>query len=140
MTKSADVDAQDPVVVEGGVAGEDIPQVDVTQFAIKDIAAHARAIAHGSTVVVFDTTLRDGEQSPGATLNIQEKLEIAQQLSRLGVDIMEAGFPAASPGDLDAVKKVANTVGRQAAARQRWRSEGTADHRRVGARQQERHR
>lgn len=87
-------------------------EVDVTQFAINDIRAHARQIAHGATVVVFDTTLRDGEQSPGATLNTQEKLDIAQQLARLGVDIMEAGFPAASPGDLDAVKQIANTVGR----------------------------
>lgn len=87
-------------------------EVDVTQFIITDIRAHARQIAHGATVVVFDTTLRDGEQSPGATLNTQEKLDIAQQLARLGVDIMEAGFPAASPGDLDAVKQIANTVGR----------------------------
>jgi len=62
-------------------------------------------------VLIFDTTLRDGEQSPGATLNTQEKLEIARQLARLGVDIMEAGFPAASPGDLEAVKKIASTVG-----------------------------
>ncbi|MCB0107044.1 MAG: 2-isopropylmalate synthase, partial [Caldilineaceae bacterium] len=54
------------------------------------------------------------EQSPGATLNTQEKLDIAQQLARLGVDIMEAGFPAASPGDLDAVRQIANTVGRNA--------------------------
>ncbi|MCB1797112.1 MAG: 2-isopropylmalate synthase, partial [Candidatus Competibacteraceae bacterium] len=75
--------------------------------------AYAREIAHGDTVVVFDTTLRDGEQSPGATLNTQEKLDIARQLSRLGVDIMEAGFPAASPGDLEAVKLIANSVGRQ---------------------------
>ena len=87
-------------------------EVDVTQFTITDIRAHARQIAHGETVVVFDTTLRDGEQSPGATLNTQEKLDIAQQLARLGVDIMEAGFPAASPGDLDAVKQIAHTVGR----------------------------
>ena len=64
-------------------------------------------------VLIFDTTLRDGEQSPGATLNIQEKLEIARQLARLGVDIIEAGFPAASPGDLDAVRQVAETVGRE---------------------------
>ncbi len=64
-------------------------------------------------VLIFDTTLRDGEQSPGATLNAQEKLEIARQLARLGVDIIEAGFPAASPGDLDAVKRIAETVGRE---------------------------
>jgi len=72
------------------------------------------AVADGRDVVlIFDTTLRDGEQSPGATLNIQEKLEIARQLARLGVDIIEAGFPAASPGDLDAVRQVAETVGRE---------------------------
>ncbi|MCB0062658.1 MAG: 2-isopropylmalate synthase [Caldilineaceae bacterium] len=88
------------------------PKTGADTFTIPDIRAHARAIAHGDTVVVFDTTLRDGEQSPGATLNTQEKLDIAQQLSRLGVDIMEAGFPAASPGDLDAVRQIANTVGR----------------------------
>ncbi len=64
-------------------------------------------------VLFFDTTLRDGEQSPGATLNTQEKLDIARQLARLGVDIIEAGFPAASPGDLDAVRKIAKTVGRE---------------------------
>ncbi|MFZ1403820.1 MAG: 2-isopropylmalate synthase, partial [Anaerolineae bacterium] len=65
-------------------------------------------------ILFFDTTLRDGEQSPGATLNTQEKLEIARQLARLGVDIIEAGFPAASPGDLDAVRQVAQTVGVEA--------------------------
>ena len=91
----------------------DIRTVDVTQFAIPDIAEHARTIPHGKTVVVFDTTLRDGEQSPGATLNEQEKFEIARQLARLGVDIMEAGFPAASVGDLAAVKRIAETVGRE---------------------------
>ncbi len=63
------------------------------------------------TLFVFDTTLRDGEQSPGATLNIEEKLEIARQLSRLGVDICEAGFPIASPGDFEAVRRIAEEVG-----------------------------
>ncbi len=62
-------------------------------------------------LIIFDTTLRDGEQSPGATLNIQEKLEIARQLSRLGVDICEAGFPIASPGDFEAVRRIAEEVG-----------------------------
>jgi 2-isopropylmalate synthase len=57
--------------------------------------------------LIFDTTLRDGEQSPGATLNVEEKLTIARQLARLGVDIIEAGFPFASPGDFEAVKKIA---------------------------------
>jgi 2-isopropylmalate synthase len=63
------------------------------------------------TVVFFDTTLRDGEQSPGATLNVEEKIEIARQLSRLGVDVCEAGFPIASPGDFEAVRRIAEEVG-----------------------------
>jgi 2-isopropylmalate synthase len=61
-------------------------------------------------VLVFDTTLRDGEQSPGISLNTQEKLEIAQQLARLGVDVIEAGFPITSPGDFEAVQGIARTV------------------------------
>ena len=61
-------------------------------------------------VQIFDTTLRDGEQSPGASLNIDEKVEIARQLERLGVDIIEAGFPISSPGDFEAVRRVAATV------------------------------
>ncbi len=64
-----------------------------------------------NTVIIFDTTLRDGEQSPGATLSSAEKLEIARQLSRLGVDVIEAGFPAASPDDLRAVQRIASEVG-----------------------------
>lgn len=63
-------------------------------------------------VRIFDTTLRDGEQSPGATLTSDEKLEVARALSRLGVDVIEAGFPAASPDDLAAVQRIAETVGR----------------------------
>ncbi|MBR56536.1 MAG: 2-isopropylmalate synthase [Myxococcales bacterium] len=61
-------------------------------------------------LIVFDTTLRDGEQSPGASMTAEEKIRIARQLERLKVDVIEAGFPAASPGDFDAVEKVANTV------------------------------
>ncbi len=61
-------------------------------------------------VLIFDTTLRDGEQSPGISLNTQEKLEIAQQLARLGVDVIEAGFPITSPGDFEAVQAIARTV------------------------------
>jgi 2-isopropylmalate synthase len=61
-------------------------------------------------VLIFDTTLRDGEQSPGISLNTSEKLEIAQQLARLGVDIVEAGFPIASPGDFEAVEAIARQV------------------------------
>src|SRR3954447_4813305 len=61
-------------------------------------------------VVIFDTTLRDGEQSPGISLNAAEKLEIAHQLARLGVDVIEAGFPIASPGDFEAVRAIARDV------------------------------
>ena len=61
-------------------------------------------------IIIFDTTLRDGEQSPGASLDINAKLEIARQLSRLGVDVIEAGFPIASKGDFNAVHKVASLV------------------------------
>ena len=62
-------------------------------------------------VIIFDTTLRDGEQSPGATLNGQEKLAIAHQLALLGVDVIEAGFAASSPGDFEAVRAIAQQVG-----------------------------
>ena len=61
-------------------------------------------------ILIFDTTLRDGEQSPGASLNLEEKLAIAHQLARLGVDVIEAGFPFASPGDFKAVNKIAEVV------------------------------
>ena len=61
-------------------------------------------------VRIFDTTLRDGEQSPGAAMTSAEKLEVARALARLGVDIIEAGFPAASPDDLAAVKQIADAV------------------------------
>lgn len=66
-----------------------------------------------SYVRIFDTTLRDGEQSPGATMTSKEKLEVAKTLSRLGVDVIEAGFPAASPDDLRAVRAIAETVGQE---------------------------
>lgn len=62
-------------------------------------------------VRIFDTTLRDGEQSPGCTMHLHEKLEVAKQLARMGVDIIEAGFPAASPGDWEAVNQIAKSVG-----------------------------
>jgi 2-isopropylmalate synthase len=61
-------------------------------------------------VIVFDTTLRDGEQTPGVNFNINEKFEIAKQLATLGVDVIEAGFPAASNGDFEAVKNVADKI------------------------------
>ena len=61
-------------------------------------------------IKIFDTTLRDGEQSPGVALNTQQKLEIAHALARLGVDIIEAGFPVASEGDFDCVYRIAREV------------------------------
>src|SRR2546423_2755559 len=64
----------------------------------------------GSRLIIFDTTLRDGEQSPGASMNLAEKLEIAHALCELGVDVIEAGFPIASPGDFEAVQSIARTV------------------------------
>ncbi len=61
-------------------------------------------------LIIFDTTLRDGEQSPGCSLNVEEKIEVAHQLARLGVDVIEAGFPIASPGDFEAVSIIAKKV------------------------------
>ena len=62
------------------------------------------------TVQIFDTTLRDGEQSPGFSMNRDEKLQLARQIEELGVDVLEAGFPIASPGDLDATRAVAAEI------------------------------
>ncbi|MCW2277643.1 2-isopropylmalate synthase [Heliophilum fasciatum] len=67
-------------------------------------------MSQSKQVVIFDTTLRDGEQSPGVSLNLHDKIEIGMQLARLGVDVIEAGFPIASPGDFEAVKAVAEKV------------------------------
>jgi 2-isopropylmalate synthase len=67
-------------------------------------------------ITVFDTTLRDGEQSPGCSMNVEEKLRLAQQLDRLGVDVIEAGFPIASEGDFAAVQAVAHTIRRPTVA------------------------
>ncbi|MDP1798046.1 MAG: 2-isopropylmalate synthase, partial [Planctomycetaceae bacterium] len=66
------------------------------------------------TVTIFDTTLRDGEQSPGCSMTVAEKLTIAEALVDLGVDVIEAGFPIASPGDFDAVKAIAERFGERA--------------------------
>ena len=61
-------------------------------------------------ITIFDTTLRDGEQSPGASMNMAEKKEVAQALVDLGVDVIEAGFPIASPGDFEAVREIARVI------------------------------
>lgn len=78
---------------------------------LQALPARAFCTAGKDRLIIFDTTLRDGEQSPGATLNIAEKLQIARQLSALGVDVCEAGFPIASPGDFEAVKAIAQNIG-----------------------------
>src|SRR5688572_24009727 len=61
-------------------------------------------------LIIFDTTLRDGEQSPGASMNLAEKLEVARALKDLGVDVIEAGFPIASPGDFESVQTIARQI------------------------------
>src|SRR5437763_16955682 len=61
-------------------------------------------------LIIFDTTLRDGEQSPGGSMNLREKLEVALALRDLGVDVIEAGFPVASPGEVEAVQAIAQQV------------------------------
>jgi 2-isopropylmalate synthase len=98
----------------GILHSEDSVQNDnqrITEYQIWENKMDEDDVDIQETVIIFDTTLRDGEQSPGATLNVDEKLEIARQLSRLGVDICEAGFPIASPGDFDAVRRIAEEVG-----------------------------
>ncbi|MDR0800191.1 MAG: 2-isopropylmalate synthase, partial [Endomicrobium sp.] len=62
------------------------------------------------TIIFFDTTLRDGEQSPGASMNLKEKLLVANQLAALGVDVIEAGFPISSQGDFEAVKTISQQI------------------------------
>ena len=66
--------------------------------------------ADPNRVIIFDTTLRDGEQSPGCSMNLAEKLEMAHALADLGVDVIEAGFPIASPGDFESVQAIAREV------------------------------
>jgi 2-isopropylmalate synthase len=74
------------------------------------MSSTASAASDANRVHIFDTTLRDGEQSPGISLNTSEKVEIAQQLARLGVDVIEAGFPITSPGDFEAVEAISRKV------------------------------
>lgn len=67
-------------------------------------------MSNSNRVIIFDTTLRDGEQSPGASMTKDEKLRIAKQLEKMRVDVIEAGFAIASPGDFESVKAIAETV------------------------------
>lgn len=94
----------DDIISIGGGAVSKTPKIVATKHDLYTGRDPAR-------VKIFDTTLRDGEQSPGCTMNTQEKLQVARQLAYLGVDIIEAGFPIASEGDFDAVSKIAQTVG-----------------------------
>src|SRR3954465_8751276 len=75
-----------------------------------DSSSHPAMPVTQPAIRIFDTTLRDGEQSPGASLNLKEKLEIARALEQLGVDIIEAGFPITSQGDFEAVSAIATEV------------------------------
>ena len=70
-------------------------------------------------VEIYDTTLRDGEQSPGASMNLQEKLRMAEALAELGIDVMEAGFPIASPGDFESVQSIAERFSKDGPVRDR---------------------
>ena len=74
------------------------------------MSAEPQSDANREAITIFDTTLRDGEQSPGCSMNLDEKLEVAQALVDLGVDVIEAGFPIASPGDFESVRRIAQTV------------------------------
>src|SRR6201999_1438083 len=73
-------------------------------------------LANSERVFIFDTTLRDGEQSPGASMTLEEKLQVAELLDHMGVDIIEAGFPIASEGDFESVTEVARIVKRATVA------------------------
>jgi 2-isopropylmalate synthase len=86
------------------------PNNDLSNYTLLIIRA-MNVPSQPDRIIIFDTTLRDGEQCPGATLNVDEKLAIARQLARLGVDVIEAGFAYASPGDFEAVQRIAQTVG-----------------------------
>src|SRR5213083_34572 len=93
-------------VVSGSSGGH------TSEVASGSSGGHTSEVASGSSqhVRIFDTTLRDGEQSPGATLTLPEKLEIARHLEAMGVDVIEAGFPISSEGDFESVRAVAAEV------------------------------
>ena len=73
-------------------------------------------MADKDRVFIFDTTMRDGEQSPGASMSLEEKIQIARVFDELGIDIIEAGFPIASPGDFEAVTEISKTLKRSVPA------------------------
>ena len=85
-----------------------------------------RSNSNSNRVLIFDTTLRDGEQSPGATMTFEEKLQVADLLDDMGVDIIEAGFPIASEGDFEAVGEIARRAKRAVIAGWRVPARGTS--------------
>lgn len=84
--------------------------LDLNVFLQKNESLERTEMTQANRVIIFDTTLRDGEQSPGAAMTKEEKIRVARQLEKLGVDIIEAGFAAASPGDFEAVNAIAKTI------------------------------
>lgn len=86
--------------------------LDLNAFMTQQTTLEKLPMNQTNRVIIFDTTLRDGEQSPGAAMTKEEKLRVARQLEKLGVDVIEAGFAAASPGDFEAVNEIAKTLTR----------------------------
>lgn len=84
--------------------------LDINAFIHQHTQLDKPAMNTNNRVIIFDTTLRDGEQSPGAAMTKEEKIRVARQLEKLGVDVIEAGFAAASPGDFDAIHEIAKTI------------------------------
>ena len=86
--------------------------LDLNAFMQQQTTLEKQNMPKDNRVIIFDTTLRDGEQSPGAAMTKEEKIRIARQLEKLGVDVIEAGFAAASPGDFEAINEIAKTLTR----------------------------
>ncbi|MDB4678929.1 2-isopropylmalate synthase, partial [Rhodopirellula sp.] len=84
--------------------------MSITHTPVSCSSTSESAVNKPRAIKIFDTTLRDGEQSPGASMNLNEKLKVAQLLAEMGVDVIEAGFPIASPGDFESVKQIAKTI------------------------------
>src|SRR3982750_2266215 len=93
------------------------PEANVVQSSPRTIAMSINHPSFGKLdddrIIIFDTTLRDGEQSPGFSMNLNEKIRMAEALTELGVDVLEAGFAIASPGDFESVKAIAESIGRR---------------------------
>ena len=87
-------------------------EVDITKGTVDPVSSNSKGELMSDSVIIFDTTLRDGEQAAGTGLTPQEKLTIARQLDKLGVDVIEAGFPISSPGDFEAVQLIAKELRR----------------------------